>query len=127
MALKVINKGELHHALVLYKNDTRTVNLPICIKRYADGVDLADLGWHIKIVNASGATDTYTPITVNKTESEISFDWLIRGPVITAAVGTATYQIEGAATDASGNTLVWQSGIGTIEVRNSLTANPTTG
>lgn len=103
--------------ICLIRGDRRTQILRFGVNRYDGGVDLADLAWVIKTVNANGVEDVFDPEAVEIGESRITVDWLVEGSV-TDADGLAKYELNGL--DTVGEDVVpviWRGGTGTISLR----------
>lgn len=103
--------------ICLIRGDRRTQILRFGVNRYDGGVDLSDLAWVIKTVNANGVEDVFDPEAVEIGESRITVDWLVEGSV-TDADGLAKYELNGL--DTVGEDVVpviWRGGTGTISLR----------
>lgn len=103
----------------LVRGDRLTECVRLNINRYDGAVDLAPLGWAVKIANAAGDTDIvmFDPIIG---DMWITYDWILPA-IVAASVGTTTFEVE--AVDADGGK-VWQSGKRTISVIADLDATP---
>ena len=103
--------------ICLIRGDRRTQILRFGVNRFDGGVDLSDLAWVIKTVNANGVEDVFDPEAVEIGESRITVDWLVEGSV-TDADGLAKYELNGL--DTVGEDVVpviWRGGTGTISLR----------
>lgn len=120
----IYSKDPIRMQIDAYVHDARTIRRTFEIARYADGVDLSDLGWKIKIRNADGDTQIYVPESVSVSADKITFDWVISG-VALAVEGTTVYQIDGTWEGYDGKQMEWQSGYGEINVKPSLNAETT--
>lgn len=103
--------------ICLIRGDRRTQILRFGVNRYDGGVDLSDLAWVIKTVNANGVEDVFDPEAVEIGESRITVDWLVEGSV-TDADGLAKYELNGLDTVGEDAVpVIWRGGTGTISLR----------
>lgn len=106
----------------LIQGDRRTQILRFSVNRYDGGVDLADLVWVIKTVNAKGVDDVFEPAAVEISESRITIDWLVDGTV-TDASGMAKYELNGLDATVEGKAVIWKGGTGTMSLRANIGEN----
>lgn len=103
--------------ICLIRGDRRTQILRFGVNRFDGGVDLSDLAWVIKTVNANGVEDVFDPEAVEIGESRITVDWLVEGSV-TDADGLAKYELNGLDTVGEDAVpVIWRGGTGTISLR----------
>ena len=84
-------------------NNTMLIRLAVPIR--ADGIDLSDMTWTIKVENSDKVQDHHDPDNVQIDGDSIYVDWIVHGTA-TATVGLTQYQLEGTKIE---NELCWQS------------------
>ena len=106
--------------ICLIQGDRRTQILRFHVNRFDGGVDLSDLRWAIKTVNAAGVEDVFDPAAVEIGDARIIVDWMVDGSV-TDADGMAKYELNGLDTvDADASPVIWRGGTGTISMRANI-------
>lgn len=102
--------------------DTRTQIVHFIVNRLFGEVDLCELSWKIKVVDAKGEADIHEPHgEVVCSAEQIEVEWLIHG-IATSTPGETRFELIGVDEGADGDPIIWQSGIGTILVTECLHA-----
>lgn len=102
--------------------DTRTQIVHFIVNRLFGEVDLCELSWKIKVVDAKGEADIHEPHgEVVCSAEQIEVEWLIHG-IATSTPGETHFELIGVDESADGDPIIWQSGIGTILVTECLHA-----
>ena len=87
------------------RGDNNTMMIRLVVPIRADGIDLSDMVWTIKVENSDKVQDHHEPDNVQIDGDSIYVDWIVRGTA-TAAAGLTQYQLEGTKIE---NELCWQS------------------
>ena len=108
-------------------NITQEVNsqiIPFQIKRYWEGVDLADKHFLIHYVNAAGNESWSVPVNFRYNEDNIRFYWLV-DEYATAVAGTLQFEIMAVGANEKTKNYIWKTrpNTGSLNVVRSLAGN----